>query len=184
MFVRSLKIAGAVIALAATTAAAQKVVSTKMGGGGSPHETVEWTVQGAKITHQLRPAVPEGAQGSSDVAPAGKIWRTGADEATTLTTDKALMFGSLMIPAGTYTLYTVPGPTSWKLVVSKQTGQWGTEYQRGQGSRPRRPQGRDAAEAGRPVDHRHRRSQRQPDAQHRLGHHAAPRRRSWCTDCL
>jgi hypothetical protein len=38
------------------------------------------------------------------------------------------MFGSLMVPAGTYTLYTVPGPTTWKLVVSKQTGQWGTEY--------------------------------------------------------
>ena len=35
------------------------------------------------------------------------------------------MFGSLMIPAGTYTLFTVPGPTTWKLVVSKQTGQWG-----------------------------------------------------------
>jgi len=50
MLVRSLKIAAAVIALAATTASAQKVVSTKMGGGGSPHETVEWTVQGAKIT--------------------------------------------------------------------------------------------------------------------------------------
>ena len=58
MFVRSLKIAGAVIALAATTAAAQKVVATKMGGGGSPHETVEWTVQGAKIDDHLRAAVP------------------------------------------------------------------------------------------------------------------------------
>ena len=128
MFVRSMKIAAAVLALAATTAAAQKVVSTKMGGGGSPHETVEWTVGGAKITDQLRPAVPEGALARRTLAPAGKIWRTGADEATTLTTDKALMFGSLMIPAGTYTLYTVPGPTTWKLVVSKQTGQWGTEY--------------------------------------------------------
>ena len=50
MFVRSMKIAGAVLALAATTAAAQKVVSTKMGGGGSPHETVEYSVRGAKIT--------------------------------------------------------------------------------------------------------------------------------------
>ena len=128
MFVRSLKIAGAVIALAATTAAAQKVVSTKMGGGGSPHETVEWTVQGAKITISYGRPYLKARKMLSDVAPAGKIWRTGADEATTLTTDKGLMFGSLMIPAGTYTLYTVPGPTAWKLVVSKQTGQWGTEY--------------------------------------------------------
>jgi len=127
MFVRSLKIAGAVIALAATTAAAQKVVSTKMGGGGSPHETVEWTVQGAKITITYgRPFLK--ARSLDTLTPAGKIWRTGADAATTLTTDKGLMFGSLMVPAGTYTLYTVPGPTAWKLVVSKQTGQWGTEY--------------------------------------------------------
>jgi len=130
MLVRSLKIAAAVIALAATTAAAQKVVSSKMGGGGSPHETVEWTVQGAKITISYgRPYLK--ARPIDTLTPAGKIWRTGADEATTLTTDKGLMFGGLMIPAGTYTLFTVPGPTTWKLVVSKQTGQWGTEYTEG-----------------------------------------------------
>jgi hypothetical protein len=128
MFVRSLKIAAAVIALAATTAAAQKVVSTKMGGGGSPHETVEYTVKGAKITISYGRPFLKGRKVLSEVAPAGKIWRTGADEATTLTTDKALMFGSLMVPAGTYTLYTIPDATTWKLVVSKQTGQWGTEY--------------------------------------------------------
>jgi hypothetical protein len=128
MLVRSLKIAGAVIALAATTAAAQKVVSTKMGGGGSPHETVEYTVQGAKITVSYGRPFLKGRKMLSEVAPAGKIWRTGADEATTLTTDKTLMIGSLMIPAGTYTLYTIPDATAWKLVVSKQTGQWGTEY--------------------------------------------------------
>ena len=127
MFVRSLKIAAAVIAVAATTAAAQKVVSTKMGGGGSPHETVEYAVGGAKITISYgRPYLK--ARSLDTLTPAGKIWRTGADEATTLTTDKGLMFGGLMVPAGTYTLFTVPGPTTWKLVVSKQTGQWGTEY--------------------------------------------------------
>jgi len=130
MFVRSLKIAAAVVAVAATTAAAQKVVSTKMGGGGSPHETVEYAVGGAKITISYgRPYLK--ARSLDTLTPAGKIWRTGADEATTLTTDKGLMFGGLMIPAGTYTLFTVPGPTTWKLVVSKQTGQWGTEYTEG-----------------------------------------------------
>src|SRR5215203_5292938 len=127
MFVRSLKIAAAVIAVAATTAAAQKVVSNKVGGGGSPHETVEYTVGGAKITLSYGRPLLKG-RSLDTLTPAGTIWRTGADEATTLTTDKGLMFGALMIPAGTYTLFTVPGPTSWKLVVSKQTGQWGTEY--------------------------------------------------------
>ena len=131
MFVRSMKIAAAVLALAATTAAAQKVVSTKMGGGGSPHETVEYAVGGAKITISYgRPFLKGRPLAKIDPAfeLTGKVWRTGADEATTLTTDKALMFGSLMVPAGTYTLFTVPGPTTWKLVVSKETGQWGTEY--------------------------------------------------------
>jgi hypothetical protein len=131
MFVRSMKIAAAVVALTVASAAAQKVVSTKMGGGGSPHETVEWAVGGAKITISYgRPFLKGRPLAKIDPAfeLTGKVWRTGADEATTLTTDKALMFGSLMIPAGTYTLYTVPDAASWKLVVSKQTGQWGTEY--------------------------------------------------------
>ena len=135
MLVRTLITAAAGLALVATSVAAQKVVTTKMGGGGSPHETVEWNVKGAKITIAYgRPSLKGRDLAKIDPAfdMSGKIWRTGADEATTLTTDKGLMFGSLMVPAGTYTLYTVPGPTTWKLVVNKQTGQWGTVYQQGQ----------------------------------------------------
>jgi hypothetical protein len=131
MFVRSLKIAGAIMALAATTVAAQKVVSSTVGGGGSAHDTVEWTVGAAKVTVTYgRPSLKGRPLAKIDPAfeLTGKVWRTGADAATTLTTDKSLMIGSLMIPAGTYTLYTIPGAASWKLVVSKQTGQWGTEY--------------------------------------------------------
>jgi hypothetical protein len=131
MFVRSLALAGAVVALAATTIAAQKVVSSSPGKGGSPHETVEYAIKGAKITVTYGRPYLKG-RALDTLAPAGKIWRTGADAATTLTTDKGLMFGSLMVPAGTYTLYTVPGPTTWKLAINKQTGQWGTEYQEGQ----------------------------------------------------
>ena len=131
MIVRTLMTAAAALTLVAATASAQKVVSTKMGGGGSAHETVEWTVGAAKVTVTYgRPSL-KGRKVLTDVAPAGKIWRTGADAATTLTTDKTLMIGSLMIPAGTYTLYTIPDAASWKLVVSKQTGQWGTEYNEG-----------------------------------------------------
>jgi hypothetical protein len=127
MLVRSLLMTTAALALAATTATAQKVLDKQVGGGGSPHETVEWNIQGAKITLAYgRPYLK--ARNVLDVAPVGKIWRTGADAATTLTTDKTLMIGSLMIPPGTYTLYTVPGEKKWQLVVSKQTGQWGTEY--------------------------------------------------------
>ena len=128
MIVRTLVTTAAALALVATAASAQKVVSTKMGDGGSPHETVEWAVGGAKITLTYGRPFLKARKVLTDVAPEGKVWRTGADAATTLTTDKTLMIGTLMIPPGTYTLYTVPGAKTWKLAVSKQTGQWGTEY--------------------------------------------------------
>jgi hypothetical protein len=127
MIVRTLMTAAAALALVATTTWAQKVVSTSPGKGGSPHETVEWTVGAAKVTVTYGRPYLKG-RSLDTLAPAGKVWRTGADAATTLTTDKSLMIGSLMIPAGTYTLYTIPDAASWNLVVSKQTGQWGTEY--------------------------------------------------------
>jgi len=60
------------------------------------------------------------------------VWRTGANAATTLTTESALMIGSIHAPAGTYTLYTIPGEKEWTLIVNKQTGQWGTKYDEAQ----------------------------------------------------
>src|SRR5690606_21287218 len=66
------------------------------------------------------------------LAPNDKVWRTGADEATTLITTKDLTIGSLAVPAGTYTLYTLPSASGWKLIVNKQNKQWGTVYQEGQ----------------------------------------------------
>jgi Protein of unknown function (DUF2911) len=55
-------------------------------------------------------------------------WRTGANSATTLKTDISLKIGSLSVPPGTYTLYTIPATSGWTLIVNKQTGQWGTKY--------------------------------------------------------
>ena len=59
-----------------------------------------------------------------------KVWRTGANPATTFVTDTDLKIGDLVIPAGPYTLYTLPEPpgTPWMLIINKQTGQWGTVY--------------------------------------------------------
>jgi hypothetical protein len=70
----------------------------------------------------------KGRKVMGELVPFGKVWRTGADEATTLTTDKELQIGGTIVPAGKYTLYTLPGQTDWQLIVNKQTGQWGTEY--------------------------------------------------------
>jgi hypothetical protein len=62
--------------------------------------------------------------------PAGKPWRTGADEATTITTDKALKFGTISLAPGTYTINTQPGDSGWQLILGKlgKPGQWGIPY--------------------------------------------------------
>jgi hypothetical protein len=98
----------------------------------SPHETVNATVDGAKISVTYGRPYMKGRKIAGGLVPYGKVWRTGADEATTLVTDKALMFGGTHVPPGTYTLYTLPGENGWQLIINKQTGQWGTEYSEGQ----------------------------------------------------
>jgi len=127
---------GTMVALMATalgiTLSAQKTTTVHPGKGGSPHVRSEWTVDGAAISIEYgRPSLKGRAVGK-EVATYGKPWRTGADEATTLKTDKPLKFGTLAVPAGTYTLYTLPGETEWQLIVSKKTGQWGVPYPEGQ----------------------------------------------------
>ncbi len=66
--------------------------------------------------------------------PYGKVWRTGANPATSFTTAAALTLGTLHVPAGKYTLYTLPAApgTPWQLIVNKETGQWGTVYHEAQ----------------------------------------------------
>ena len=59
-------------------------------------------------------------------------WRTGANTSTTLKTETALRIGTLRVPAGTYSIYSLPSETTWKLIVNKQTGQWGTVYKEDQ----------------------------------------------------
>ena len=101
----------------------------------SPHETVSAVVDGNRVTVTYgRPYTKDPKSGEprkiwGGLVPFGKVWRTGADEATTLITQKPLVFGETTIPAGAYTLYMLPqadGPA--KLIVNKQLGQWGMQY--------------------------------------------------------
>src|SRR5690606_15687240 len=101
------------------------------GKGGSPHVRTEWKVDGASISIEYgRPSLK--GRSEAEVMPPGKEWRTGADEATTLRTDRTLRIGSLVVPAGTYQIHTVPGQTSWQLIISKSTQAWGIPYPAGQ----------------------------------------------------
>jgi hypothetical protein len=62
------------------------------------------------------------------LVPFGEIWRTGANESTTFVTSSDISVGGTTVPAGSYTLFTVPKADSWSLVLSKKTGEWGTDY--------------------------------------------------------
>ena len=101
----------------------------------SPHETVSAVIDGSRVTviygrpYTKDPKTGEARKIWGGLVPYGKVWRTGADEATTLITQKPLVFGETTVPAGTYTLYMLPQEDgSAKLIINKQVGQWGTQY--------------------------------------------------------
>lgn len=99
------------------------------GTGGSPHVSVQWSVDGGNLTIEYgRPYLKGRVVGESVEPMADAVWRLGADEATTLTTDRELMLGEATIPAGQYTLWTMQMNDEFHLVVNSETGQWGTAY--------------------------------------------------------
>lgn len=94
----------------------------------SPPAKASVMVAGASITIDYSAPSMRGRKIFGGLVPYGVVWRTGANAATTLKTSANLKIGSLSVPAGTYTLYSMPGADAWKLIVNKQTGQWGTIY--------------------------------------------------------
>jgi hypothetical protein len=63
-----------------------------------------------------------------DLVPFGQVWRTGANEATTFVTSSDVVVGGKTVPAGSYTIFTVPAADKWTLIVNKKTGEWGIPY--------------------------------------------------------
>ena len=116
------------VALVVIFAAAVFVIARAQQPRKSPHETVKATVDGANISIEYGRPYMKGRKVEGGLIPYDSVWRTGADEATTLTSDKALTIGGTPVPAGKHTLWTAASPTEWKLVINKQTGQWGTDY--------------------------------------------------------
>jgi hypothetical protein len=62
------------------------------------------------------------------LVPFGEVWRTGANEATTFVTSSDVTVGGKAIPAGSYTIFTVPTADKWTLIINKKTGEWGIPY--------------------------------------------------------
>jgi len=83
---------------------------------------------GVTITVDYSSPRMKGRQIFGGLVPYGQVWRAGANEATTLVTSGNIRVGSLDVPAGTYTLFTIPDKGKWTLIVSKKTGEWGVPY--------------------------------------------------------
>jgi hypothetical protein len=94
----------------------------------SPPDTTKATVAGANIQVAYSRPLKRGRVIFGNIVPWNQVWRTGANAATQLTTDKDLVFGGTVVPAGKYTLWTLPTPNGAKLIINSETGQWGTDY--------------------------------------------------------
>ena len=97
----------------------------------SPAETV-MTLGSQTFTIEYNVPSARGRKVEGGLVPYGSIWRLGADAATTLTSTADLMIGNLHVPKGVHTLYILASEDGWKLVVNKQTGQWGLTYSEAQ----------------------------------------------------
>jgi len=98
----------------------------------SPPGNATTTLNGKKITVDYSRPYMKGRKIVGELVPYDKVWRTGANEATLLTTEADLDIAGTSVPAGKYTLWTLPSAGAWKLIINKQTGQWGTEYDQSQ----------------------------------------------------
>lgn len=95
----------------------------------SPNAGAMYTIGTTKVmVHYGRPSVRERVvfgSGDDALVPYGQVWRTGANEATAITTTGPLTIGTETLPAGTYGLFTIPGETEWTVIFNTVAEQWG-----------------------------------------------------------
>jgi hypothetical protein len=95
----------------------------------SPPAQATWDLGGGKsVTIDYSSPRAKGRKIYGELIPFGQVWRTGANEATTLVTPVDLIIGGNTVPAGSYTIFTMPNKDKWTLIISKKTGEWGTDY--------------------------------------------------------
>lgn len=92
----------------------------------SPPSTLSTTINGAAITINYSQPSVKGRTIGNEIAPYGKVWRTGANEATTFQVDKNVNIEGKALQAGTYSMFTIPGEKEWVLIFNKQANQWGS----------------------------------------------------------
>jgi hypothetical protein len=95
----------------------------------SPPATATLDLGGGKsVTVDYSSPRLKGRHVGQELAPYGQVWRTGANEATTFVTTADIAVGGTAVPAGNYTMFTIPNKDKWVLIISKKTREWGTNY--------------------------------------------------------
>lgn len=113
------------LGLVAMVGFAQKDKSTRP----SPPAKATCTLaDGKTITVDYSSPRAKGRKVFGGLVPYGEVWRAGANEATTFVTTTDLMVGGDHVPAGNYTIFTIPNQDKWTLIISKKTGEWGIPY--------------------------------------------------------
>ncbi|MGI4886134.1 MAG: DUF2911 domain-containing protein [Janthinobacterium lividum] len=91
----------------------------------SPPATATAVVHGTTVTIDYSRPSLKGRKAFGELEPYGKVWRTGANEATTFAVDKPVKIEGKTLPAGKYGLFTIPTATTWTVIFSKVPNQWG-----------------------------------------------------------
>jgi hypothetical protein len=105
------------------------IIAACQGNRPSPAASASCDLGGGKtITTKYSSPRLKGRKMIGEHEPYGKVWRNGANEATTFVTSTDLMVGGKAVPAGSYTLFVLPNPDKWTLIINKKTGEWGIPY--------------------------------------------------------
>ncbi len=94
----------------------------------SPEQTLTYTKNGKDISLFYNRPSKKGREIFGKLVPFGEVWRTGANEPTTFTTKTDLVVGGQALPAGEYTLWTVPGPNEWAVIFNSKQYSWGITF--------------------------------------------------------
>jgi hypothetical protein len=123
-----LMLAGTVVAALAISAIALPAQQDKSSRPSPPAKAECKLPNGKSITVDYSSPRAKGRKIFGGLVPYGQVWRAGANEATTFVTTSDITVGGKAVPAGKYTIFTIPAEDKWTLIISKKTGEWGTAY--------------------------------------------------------
>ena len=103
-----------------TVVAVSAAIAQHGSGPASPPAKAETSIGGKNVVVNYAAPSMRGRKIYGGLVPYGEVWRTGANAATTLKTDGDIMVGNAKVPAGTYTMFTIPSESGWKLILSKR----------------------------------------------------------------